>query len=413
MKKTLLFLFLCLTGIPVYAQQDVIYDEAKVPSYVLPVLLSTDEAQTIYTARQWETIRRPQLLRQFAELVYGQTPGEEVQASYEELSLRPEALDGLATCKQLKITLSRNGVKREALLLLYRPNRVQTKVPVFLSYNYMGNQSVDTDPAIIPSAHTDAKSRGRQQSRWPLTQILSAGYGVATLCYRDIFPDAQGKQDESILPLFGYTSPTDTRPDSWQAIGAWAWGLSRVMDYLETDPRVNAAQVILMGHSRHGKAALWAGAQDERFAIVISNESGCGGAALSKRTYGETVKRITTQFPHWFCTNFNRFADNEQALPVDQHELLALIAPRPLYVASAEGDQWADPRGEYLGAYYAGEVYKLYGMEGLPSAAMPAVNSPVMNQVGYHIRSGNHDVTAYDWTQYIRFADQWLKGERQ
>ncbi len=412
MKKAFLLLSLSLIGLPVKAQKEVVYDEAKVPSYYLPVILSTDEAQTIYTTKQWEAIRRPQLLRQFAEQVYGQTPKERVTASYEELSAETEAMGGAATCKQVKITFSRNGLQRDALLLMYLPNQVKAKVPVFLSYNFMGNQSVDNDPAILPSAYTDATKRGAQQSRWPIRQILAAGYGVVTLCYNDLFPDTKDKHPESILPLFGYQTASDTKPDSWQAIGAWAWGLSRVMDYLETQPEVDANGVILMGHSRQGKAALWAGAQDQRFAVVISNDSGCGGAALSKRTFGETVAAITTTFPHWFCLNFNRYANNEQALPVDQHELLALIAPRPLYVASAEGDRWADPRGEYLGAYYAGDVYKLYGLEGLVSSTMPVVNTPVMNRVGYHIRTGNHDVTEYDWTQYIRFADKWLRGIR-
>lgn len=412
MKKTLFLLFLYISSPCLYAQQDVIYDEAKVPSYILPVLLSTESAQTIYNVKQWEDIRRPELLKLFANLVYGQTPAGEVKVSYETLTVNPQAIDGMATSKQIQITFSRNGLQRTALLLLYLPNQVKSKTPVFLSYNYMGNQSTSMDTEIIPSAHTNAQKRGAQQSRWPIRQIVSAGYGVATLCYNDLFPDSKDKHSESILPLFGYQSPDGISSDSWQAIGAWAWGLSRVMDYLETEPNVDASGVIVLGHSRQGKAALWAGAQDQRFAIVISNDSGCGGAALSKRTFGETVETITSVFPHWFCPNFNQFANNEQALPIDQHELIALIAPRPVYVASAENDKWADPRGEYLGAFYAGEVYALYGFEGLNTTEMPPVNTPIMNRVGYHIRTGDHDITAYDWTQYVRFADIWLKKAR-
>lgn len=408
MRSTLLGISLLLSVLLGHAQtsNETISDESKVPSYTLPALLESDNGEKITTVKQWEELRRLQLLTLFAEQVYGKTPQGYVDVSYKKLDDNHSALDGSATRKQIEITFSQGDVSRKVILLMYLPNHVKTKVPVFFACNFQGNQTVAADPDIIP---TSDATRAKAQSRWPLEKITSAGYGIATIYYYDFFPDNKDACAESILPLFGYRSEEDIPADGGQAISAWAWGISRVMDYLETDWQVDASKIVLMGHSRLGKAALWAGAQDTRFAIVVSNDSGCGGAALSKRTFGETVSVINRSFPHWFCKNFRQYNDKESELPFDQHELLALIAPRPLYVASAEDDLWADPKGEFLSAVYAGEVYKLYGMQGLETKIMPAVNSPIMHRIGYHIRSGKHDVTDFDWDCYIRFADKWLK----
>jgi hypothetical protein len=242
-------------------------------------------------------------------------------------------------------------------LLLFIPNGAQKPVPVILGPNY-GNQGVHADPGIIPSRDTKTV-RGEHASRWPLEMILKRGYAVATFAAADIEQDKHGsgtfqKPEAWRLGVRGYAlkkaGRTERTNEEWGTIGAWAWGLSRVLDYLETEAAVDAKKVAVVVHSRSGKTALWAAALDERFAIAISNNSGAGGAALARRIFGETVADSPDI---WFCKNYRGFAKNETALPVDQHQLIALIAPRPVYIASATEDLWADPRGEFLSGVHA------------------------------------------------------------
>lgn len=362
--------------------------------------------------KEWKKVHRPAIMDFFLTDVYGHYPQKQVTPRFELLEQSDKALGGKAIRKQVAIHL--DGMDTPILLLIYQPAGVKGKVPAFVGMNFKGNHQVNIDPEIIISDNapkgkdlgTDAP-RGAASSRWPLEEIVGAGYAVATIYRGDVDPDHDDGFKNGIHPLFYRAGQTKPDAEEWGTIGAWAWGLSRVMDYLEQDKSIDHKRVAVIGHSRLGKTALWAGATDERFAIAISNDSGCGGAALSARKVGETVAKINKSFPHWFCDNYNKYNDNEEALLVDQQGLIALIAPRPVYVASATEDTWADPEGEFLSALYASPVYELYGKKGLAVSSMPKPEQPsIEGYVGYHIRTGKHDITLYDWQQYIKFANQ-------
>lgn len=393
------------------------YDESKVPNYVLPELLVTNDGKKIQSKKDWEKTRRPELLELFASEMYGRTPREKIPVTYQLLKKNTAVFGGKATMEQILFTFTNGGKSTKAILLLFTPNHVKGKVPYLVGYNYKGNPSTLADTSIQyspglfyarPPEHGDWV-RGVQSNRWPFEKIIERGYGVATMCYHDIFPDKANTKQHSIMPLFSDYVPGSSKPDEWQAIGAWAWGSSRILDYLQTRPSTDMKKIVLMGHSRQGKAALWAGAQDTRFSIVISNDSGEGGASLSRRNFGETLKIVSSIKPAWFAPAFNKYHDNEKNLPFDQHELVALVAPRPVYVASAQEDLWADPRGEFLSAYHAGPVYRLYGLKVIETDRMPEINTPVISSIGYHIRTGKHDVTDFDWTHFMNFADYHFK----
>ncbi len=397
------------------------YEEAKVGNYQLPEILQTDKGKKITTARMWQKGMRPKILAKFAEHVYGKFPGQTKDMYFKVNSVDSTALGGKATRKQVTIFFTKAADSPSMDVLLYLPNQIKEPVAVFIGLNFYGNHSTQSDSGILLSDRwmnnneqykvvnnrATEGSRGAQASRWPVEEILSRGYGLATAYYGDLEPDHTEGWKTGIRTTL--QEELTIKPEEWGAIGAWAWGLSRIMDYLETDKQVNAKQVAITGHSRIGKAALWAAANDRRFAMVISNESGEGGTALARRNYGETVERINTAFPHWFVPKYKEYNTNVDQLPVDQHMLLALMAPRPLYVASAEGDQWADPKGEFLSAKHAEPVYALYGKKGLGIGQMPAIEQPVGEYIRYHIRTGKHDITLYDWQQFLTFADKHFK----
>jgi hypothetical protein len=396
----------------------------------IPPLLLDASGSRIDTTEEWRRVRRPELLDRFSTLVYGRTPRREelasLRVSWSQAEEDVVCLDGLAVRREIEVACT---YRRRALsigLLLYLPRSVDGESsasiqrPVFLGLNFNGNHTISSDPGIrlssgyvnrspergIPTDRSEDVPRGHNGSRWPLELILRRGYGLATAFCGDIDPDFHDGFENGVHGLTDPPSQPRGR-EAWGTIGGWAWGLSRCMDYLVQAPGVDSGRIAGIGHSRLGKTALWAAAQDERFAMVVSNDSGCGGAALFRRKSGETIADITRNFPHWFCEAFTEYAGRDEELPVDQHMLLALIAPRPLYVASASADAWADPEGEYLSAYIAGEVYRLYDRQPPADPDPPPPGGDAADgTVGYHLRIGSHGIGEYDWIRYLDFADR-------
>jgi len=392
------------------------YDESKVGTYTLPDPLVTSGGKPIRTATDWVKRRRPEVLGLFETEVYGRSPQPPKSINYDVFDVDKNALDGKAVRKQVTIYFSpkKDGPKED--LLIYLPAGARKPVPVILSLSFSANYAATDDPGVKLAATWNSRTREKQpateQSRGrakePVEKVLARGYGFATICYQDIEPDFKGGYVHGIRPLFFKPGQTEPAPDEWGAIGAWAYGLSRAMDYLEKDKDIDAKRVAILGHSRLGKTALWAGALDQRFAMVLSSCSGEGGASLARRNYGETTRDLADRFPYWFCANFQKYADHADQLPVDAHELIALIAPRPVYVTGAEDDKWADPKGEFLACVAAGPVYRLLGAQALGTDHLPPLNQPIMRTIGYHYRTGKHEVTAWDWDQFLAFADMHL-----
>ena len=414
MRGLLAWLAICAAAGPAAAQLDGNGDEAKVPAYRLPDPLVMADGRPVTSPAMWTKQRRPELLSLFEHTIYGVAPPAPRRQRFVVTDEDAHALGGRAIRRQVTILLDGSERGPQMSVLIYLPAAAKGPVPMFVGLNFHGNQAVNADPgiAITPNWVVPAEgirkgsatlhSRGIDASEWPIEAILAAGYGVATYFPGDLYPDGDNKVAESVHPFFR-TSPSD--PSHWGAVATWAWGLSRVRDYLATDRAVDGKRVILIGHSRYGKAALWAGARDPRFAMVIANQSGEGGASLYRRRFGETIRVMNN---YWFAPRFKTYADREAELPVDAHELVALIAPRPVYIASASEDWWSDPRGEFLAAKGAEPVYRLLGAGSLGTDAMPPPDRPVGDRIAYHVRTGPHSITAADWAMYLRFADRWL-----
>ena len=390
-------LVIMLVSVNLYAQKTdkfmgeiVNYDETMVPKYTLPPLLQTTNGEKVKNVTAWEKKRRQEILSLFEENIYGQTPSKFDSLNFNIINEKTDAMDGKAHLKEIQVSVWNKGNSVSFPIVLFIPNKRTKPAPVFLLINNRGKRN--TDP-----------TRQQKSSFWPAEMIIDSGYAIASFHNADIAPDGKETYQNGILnQLF----PEQLEKDNgMKAIGSWAWAASRVMDYFLTDKDIDAKKVAIVGHSRGGKTALWAGAQDQRFAMVFNSCSGSTGASLARRKYGETVSLINKQFGHWFNNNYRNFSNNVDSLPVDQHMLIGLIAPRPVYTTNATQDRWADPYGSFLSLVHAKPIYDLYGKKVTLPPSMPKTDSPILNSViGYHLREGAHDLNVYDWTNFIKFA---------
>jgi hypothetical protein len=390
---------------------------AKLPPQAsLPDPLVMFNGEKVKTKDDWVSRRRPELKALFGHYMYGfAPPAEKVTAKV--VHTDPEALDGAATLREIDLSFGPPDTPKIHLLLVL-PNERKGPAPVFVGLNFCGNHALVKDPAVrlptvwmYPAAgvkdhRATEAGRGSQVDTWAVDEIVRRGYGLATAYDGDIDPD-RAEVREGIQP---HLQPKGTKPGAhdWGTIAAWAWGLHRIVDHLEADKGIDRARIIAVGHSRLGKTALLAAALDERFALAIPHQAGCGGTAPSRGKVGESVKRINTSFPHWFNATFKEFNDQPERLPFDQNCLVALVAPRPVLFSNAVEDTWANPAGQFEVLHGADPVYRFLGVEGLEATRMPEPNKLIASRLGYFIRPGKHSMTRDDWKVFLDFADRQL-----
>jgi len=353
------------------------YDESMVPQYTLPDPLVMLNGERVTNTTDWNGRRRPEILKMFETDVYGKaTVGRPKGMHWELTATNQNIFNGIAVVKKVTIYFSEEKSRPKLGIDIILPNTAKP-VPVFLASTW------------VPDARI----------------MINKGFGLVSFDSREIEPDDKDiSYKEGIRRFFDPSDKKEPSPDDWGTIAAWSWTARRVMDYVETDDSIDSRKVCILGFSRFGKAAMWAGAQDQRFAIVFSCQSGCGGATIVRRGFGETLKLINDQFPHWFDAKFKEYSNRVNDLPVDWHMLIASIAPRPVYVSAAEEDAWGDPYGTFQAAKAAEPVYELFGKSGLGVTGMPPVETPIGNFIGYHVRKGEHGLSDYDTAKFLDFA---------
>jgi hypothetical protein len=394
------------------------YDEALVGAYTLPELLVGADGRRVTDSKTWLKKRRPEIVRLFEETQFGKTPPAPPSMRFDVFDKGTPAFGGKAVRKQVTVYFSKDSTDHKMNLLIYLPAAAKKKVPLLLNISFSAPNQIAGDPGVAVGEiwNREGKKVKADQpgafGKLDIEQFIDAGFGFATVYYGDIEPDFKGGIKYGIRGR--YLKPGQTEPgrDEWGAIAAWAWGLSRALDYFEKDKRIDSRRIALQGASRLGKTVLWAGARDPRFKMVIASISGEGGAALSRRNYGETVKHITdpSRYFYQFAANYHGYSDKVAELPVDAHLLVALIAPRPLLLQTGSTDYWSDPKGEFLSAVAAAPVYRLFGETAPAPGEIPAANdtSLLLNKLGFYMHEGGHTVLAADWTHFISYMKKHL-----
>ena len=403
-----------IAGIPVN------YDESQVGDYkaTLPDPLVMLNGQEVTTAKQWYKKRRPEILRLFEEHQYGKWPAKKPKLRY--TGEQDLGFDGTAIRKQVTIFFSPNDDGPKVDVLIYIPKNANGPVPLLLNLSFSANNLTVNDPGIKPGMVWNARDKTRSVAAGPnrggsrmndyIKAFLDEGFGFATLNYSDIDPDFLGGATLGVRGLYLKPGQEEPAPDEWGSISAWAWGVSTVIDYFEKDRAINAKRIAITGASRLGKTVMWTGAREPRVAMVLASCSGEGGAAISRRNYGETVAHLTegTRYPYQFAANYGNYGADVTKLPVDAHMLVALIAPRPLLLQTGTTDNWSDPKGEFLAAMEGGKVYRLLGKDDLGVTELPDPDQPILNTLGYFMHEGGHGTIPLDWEIYLQFMKRYL-----
>ncbi len=405
---------------PGVADIPVLYTEAMAGTHELPEILRLNNGGAVTTPEQWWQQRRPEVFNLVEDNQYGRAPGRPETLSFEVFDEGTPAYDGTAIRKQVTIYFTDDRDDHYMDLLIYLPADAEGPVPLMLAIGWGPNGNAVDDAGVKPGRQWDRDTKTRVAPdpqrrgffRLNVPLAVERGYGIATFNYSDVDPDSLDSLAHGVRALYLADGQAEPAPDEWGAIAAWGWGVSRALDYFETDAQVDAKKIAITGASRLGKTVLWAGARDQRIACVVASVSGEGGASLSRRAYGERIAHLVapTRYPYWFARNLQDWVGRMHEAPWDSHMILALLAPRPLLLHVGDSDRFSDPYGEFIAARAASPVYELLGAQGIPQFEFPPTGQLLPTTLGFFMHEGGHGVPPTVWPTFYDFLDIHLKG---